>query len=154
MAGLVAAGVASLAAGQALDAMLMPINKNLWTPSYCLFINGWSLLLLAAFWWSMDGNGSAVLRERARHWLLPLTAFGMNALFLFVLSGLIARLLIAVRITQYHGGDVSLKALLFAPLSSPAIDPALASLAFAIVFDLAMFGVAWLMWRKRWFVKV
>ena len=55
---LFAAGIAALAAGLALDAALMPINKNLWTPSYCVFMTGWSLVAFAAFHALMDGTPS------------------------------------------------------------------------------------------------
>ena len=97
---------------------------------------------------------SALTAVNARRWLSPLTIYGMNALFLFALSGLVARMLGAVRIARDDGPAVSLKAWLFAPLARLPIDPALSSLAFAILFDLAMFAVAWWMWKKRWFVRV
>ncbi len=35
-----------------------------------------------------------------------------------------------------------------------SIDAANASLLFAVLFNLFMLGIAWLMWRQRWFVKV
>jgi predicted acyltransferase len=151
---MVAAGFVSLAAGLVLDALLMPINKNLWTPSYCLFMNGWALLVFAAFYWLIDGNGSVALRAQTRRWLSPLTIYGMNALFLFALSGFVARLLGAIRIVRDDGTAVSLKAWLYAPLARLPVDPAMSSLAFAILFDVAMFAVAWWMWKKRWFVSV
>jgi len=151
---MLVAGLASLAAGSVLDTALMPINKSLWTPSYCVFMNGWALLLFAAFYWLIDGNGSAVVRAQARRWLMPLSIYGMNALFLFALSGLVGRLLNAGRIARGDGTAVSLKTWLYAPLAALPIDPLLSSVIFAIAFDLAMFAVAWWMWKKRWFIKV
>jgi predicted acyltransferase len=147
---LLAAGMAALALGLALDALLMPINKNLWTPSYSVFMTGWSLVAFAAFHALMDGARSQVVREGARKALLPLTIFGMNALFLFALSGLVARVLGVVRVGEE---GPTLKAWLYAPLQSLPVAPENASLAYAAAFALVMFAVAWMMWRKEWFVK-
>jgi predicted acyltransferase len=140
---LLVAGIASLAAGLALDAVFMPINKNLWTPSYCIFMTGWSLVFLAAFHAAMDANPSKRSRDMARRAFLPLTIYGMNALFIFAFSGLVARVLVVAH----------LKAPLYAPFQSAFAEPVNASLAYAIAFDLAMFAVAWAMWKKKWFVK-
>ena len=146
---MLVAGVAAVVVGIVLDRMFMPINKNLWTPSYCVFMTGISLVALAAFHAAMDGASSARVRTLARRLALPLTILGMNALFIFAFSGLVGRLLASVRI---HGAP--LKAHLYSPISALPLAPETNSLLYAIAFWLAMFAVAWLMWRKRWFVKV
>ena len=134
---LLAGGVVALAAGLVLDAILMPINKNLWTPSYCVFMTGWSLVAFAGFHAAMDA------RSFGRRAFLPLTIYGMNALFIFAFSGFVARLLIM--------GDT--KRALYAPIQALPVSPEMASLLFAIAFDLAMFAVAWVMWKRGWFVR-
>jgi predicted acyltransferase len=151
--GLALAGIACLAAGLALEAVLMPINKNLWTPSYCIFTTGWSLLAFAAFFAVMDAAASAALRQASRRALLPLTIYGMNALFLFAFSGFVARLLVTIEVGGTPGNAALLKSWLFAPIQALPLSPENASLAFAIAFNAALFGVAWLMWKQRWFVK-
>ena len=148
------AGLACLWAGAILDATFMPINKSLWTVSYSLFMTGWALLVFSAFYWLIDGNDRPVLRERSQGLLLPLTIYGMNALFIFAFSGFIAKMLGFITFTQEAGGSVSLKGMLYAPLQALPIAPVNASLLFAILFNLAMFLIAWLMWKKQWFVKV
>ena len=142
-AALLGAGVAALAAGLALDAVLMPINKNLWTVSYCIFMTGWSLVVFAMFHAAMDGGPAIRARDAARRLLLPLTIYGMNALFIFAFSGFVGRLLVM-------GGA---KGALYAPFQALPLAPENASLAYAIAFDLVMFAVAWAMWKKKWFVK-
>ena len=77
----------------------------------------------------------------------PLVVFGMNALFIFALSGLVAKML-------HQGGALKLKAALYAPIVALGLAPVNASLLFAIGFVAAMYAVAWVMWKKRWFVKV
>jgi predicted acyltransferase len=145
--GLLLAGLAMLGLG-ALAGQLLPINKNLWTPSYAVFTGGWALVVLAGFQVALD-EAPAGFRERARQVCLPLTIYGMNALFLFVLSGLVGRLLQAWRV-----GPVSLKAWLFEWVARLPLTPLNASLVFAVLFNLGMFCCAWVMWRRRWFVKL
>ena len=133
---LLAAGVVVLVVGLCLD-LHMPINKNLWTPSYMVFMTGWSLVAYAAFHAAMDA------RTFGRRALLPLTIYGMNALFIFAFSGFVARLLVM--------GDT--KRVIYDPIKALPVSPEMASLIFAVGFNVAMFGVAWFMWRRRWFVK-
>ena len=52
--GLVALGAQCLVLGWLLDALGLPINKNLWTASFVLWAGGWSFLLLALFHWIFD----------------------------------------------------------------------------------------------------
>ena len=147
-------GLAFLWLGAILDATFMPINKSLWTVSFCIFMTGWALLIVSCFYWLMDANDSTGLREKTRKLFLPFTIYGMNALFIFALSGLIAKLLGAVKFTPDNGSATSLKGVLFAPMQSLPISPVNASLLFALLFNFAMFLVAWFMWKKKWFVKV
>ena len=147
--GLLLAGLLLLGLGAGLDAWFLPINKNLWTPSYGLFTGGWSCLFLAAFHGALD-EAPEPFRARARQFCLPLTIYGMNALFLFVGSGVVARLIQ----TLPAGHGLSIKEWLFQCLSTLPIRPENVSLLFALLFNLCMFAVAWLMWRRKWFVKV
>ena len=78
----------------------------------------------------------------------------MNALFIFAFSGLIAKLLGFIKFAQTGGGSMSLKGIIYSPLQALPISPVNASLLFAVLFNLAMFLVAWFMWKKKWFVKV
>jgi predicted acyltransferase len=149
-AGLLLAGLVFLGLGAWLGAAFIPLNKNLWTPSYAVFTAGWSLLFLAAFHALLDEAPPRVA-EASRKLFLPLTIYGMNALFLFVLSGIIGRLLGVLRVGPLR---VPLKEWLFELVSRLPLTPANASLAFAVLFNLAIFAVAWFMWRRKWFVKV
>lgn len=140
--------------GSMLDVLLMPINKPLWTVSYSVFMAGWALVVIAAFYWLMDACGVARVIDHARRLFLPFTIFGMNALFIFAFSGLVAKALFAVKLGDASGTAKSLKSHLYAPIAALPISPVNASLAFALLFSFAMFMVAWFMWKKQWFVKV
>lgn len=78
--GLVAAGVASLLVGY-LWSFNFPIIKVLWTSTFVLFAGGWSLLLLALFYWVIDVKG-------IRRWSFFFTVIGVNAITIYLVHQL------------------------------------------------------------------
>ena len=87
--GLSLAGLASVTLGW-LWGLVFPINKSLWTSSYVVYSAGWSLLILAACYEIVE-----VRRWRQIGW--PLQVMGVNAIALFVASGIAARILLVSR---------------------------------------------------------
>ena len=135
-AGLAVAGVAATALG-ALWGLWFPINKALWTSSYALFTGGLGALALAACYWLIEARGF-------RRWAMPFAWFGVNALALFFLSTLVAKLLIMIRV----GPEATrLHAWLFERLFAPWAAPLDASLAWALAYVLLWWGAMWLMFR-------
>ena len=123
-----------------------PINKNLWTSSYVVFTAGAALLVLAPMYWIIDVRGH-------RRWSRPLVAFGVNAISVYVLAGVVARLLIHIQVGVGEA-TVPLKRWLFDSFFAPWAPPHLASLAFAVVFVLLMWAVVELLYQRRIFIKV
>src|SRR5262252_7024952 len=82
---LAVAGIAGIAAGE-LWGLSFPINKSLWTSSYVMLTAGLALVILAACYWLIEIRGQ-------RRWATPFAVLGVNALLLFFLSTLVARLL-------------------------------------------------------------
>ncbi|MFZ6656779.1 acyltransferase family protein [Undibacterium sp. TJN19] len=148
------AGLACLAIGQILASWLMPVNKSLWTPSFAVFMTGWALIVFACFYWLLDASPAIHLKNRMIYLMHPFIMYGMNALFLFTLSGLIAKMLGFIHLPQTDGSQPSLHALLYAPIKALPVSAVNASLLFALLFNLTMLIIAWGMWKKRWFVKV
>lgn len=148
--GLVVAGLLCLWMGEILHAWLMPINKSLWTPSYVMSTTGWALLILSSFHWLLNAAPSQRLRVACARLAHPLVVFGVNALFLFVLAGLLAKALAFIK----PDGLLSLKALAYERLQRLGLDPVDTSLLYALGFVLLMWVVAWLMWRRQWFIRV
>lgn len=144
------AGLASLWLGEILHKGLMPINKNLWTPAYVFSTTGWALLIMGSFHGLLDGVSSQGLRRVCVHLAQPLVVFGVNALFLFVLAGLIAKALVFFK----PDGDRTLKAMILGPLQQIGLAPVDTSLLYAVGFVIMMWGLAWMMWARRWFVRV
>ncbi len=125
----------------------LPINKNLWTSSYAVFMAGWATVFCAGFYWLIDVRGW-------RRWAVPLEIYGLNAIVMFVLAGLVGRLLVLIKWSDAHGPAVTLKGWIYQGLFVPLASPVNASLLFALAFVIAHFVIAWAMWRRKWFVKI
>ena len=83
-----------------------PINKALWTSSYVLLAGGLAMLGLALSYWLID----------VQHYtwgVLPFVAFGVNAITVFFLSGLIPRIMNLIHITQPDGTELGSKEYLY-----------------------------------------
>lgn len=78
---LVAAGLGCLALGYGWG-LFMPINKSLWTSSFVLVTSGYSLLLLAFFYWLID-----VLKWQ--FWAKIFAVIGMNSIVIYLSGSLI-----------------------------------------------------------------
>ena len=124
-----------------------PMNKSLWTSSYVLVTSGIALLTLAACYWLIDLKGY-------KAWAKPFVIFGVNALPLFVFSGIVARMLGAFRVSGPDGQPVSLQKWIYENIFLSIAQPIDASLMYAITFILFWLFLMWLLYRKRIYVKV
>jgi predicted acyltransferase len=142
---LIAAGIGLVATGLAWNASF-PINKALWTSSYVLFTGGLAAVALAACSAWCDESSSSGWRARTSE---PFVALGRNAILLFVLSGLIGRLLVVVMIDPV--ARVSLKTWIYTNAFAPLAAPRNASLLFAMTNLVLLYALlAWLH-GKRWY---
>ncbi len=147
LSGLFIAGTLCLAAGLMWNE-LFPINKQLWTSSFVLYTNGLALLLLGLTYWAVDLRGW-------RTWAQPFVVFGSNALFVFVLSGLLAELLYTIRWANTAGGDaLTLKERMYDWGFTPYFSAINASLAFALVNVFFFLLLSWILYQRRIFIKV
>jgi len=143
--GVLRAGMALVLAGLVWN-VWFPINKNLWTSSYVLFSAGTGLILLAALYWVVD------LRGRRGPWLTPLLVYGTNAITVFVLSGLMTRVLGRIRV----GGDegTSLYGWIYQTLFRSWAGDYNGSLAFALSYVILWQALMTPLYRKRIFIKL
>jgi len=74
--GLLAAGVAGLILGYVWSRFFF-LSRNIWTSSFVVYAGGWSLLLLALFYWIVDVKGY-------RKWAFFLIVIGMNSITIWV----------------------------------------------------------------------
>jgi len=126
--------------------LALPINKYLWTSSYAVFMAGLAMVCFGVYYWLVDVQGW-------RKWAQPFAVYGMNAIALFVLSGVVGRIMLAVKIPASRESSINLQAWLFDTLFAPLASPMNASLLWAITYVVAFYLIAWGMYRKHWFVK-
>ncbi len=128
--GLAIAGAAGLVLGLVWG-IGFPIIKNIWTSSYVLVAGGWSLLLLALFYWIIDVRGY-------RRWAFFFTVIGLNPITIYVLR------------SQFNFGAITH---IFVRGFIDYLGPYK-----PFFFDLGTLAVAWLfllfLYRRKIFLKV
>jgi heparan-alpha-glucosaminide N-acetyltransferase len=141
--GLVAAGLALVVAGIALDPAILPgiestrwticpIVKRIWTPSYVLYSGGWAILGAALLYWIIDVR-------HCRRGTLPLVVVGMNSLVMYMLAALATRW---VRTTLHtHLGPTPF---------DWTFGPIVESVSVLVIFWL----ICWWLYRQRVFVRI
>ncbi|HYO63125.1 MAG TPA: heparan-alpha-glucosaminide N-acetyltransferase domain-containing protein [Pyrinomonadaceae bacterium] len=145
-AAMFAAGAAGVVLGWAWHHWF-PINKALWTSSFVLLTAGLALQLLALCYWLID-------IKNYRRWAKPFVVFGTNALAVFFLSGIFARLIGLIKLTRADGSRVPLQKAAYDSLFASWASPLNASLLYAVCFVLLWLGLMWILYRRRIFIKV
>jgi predicted acyltransferase len=124
---------------------LFPINKQLWTSSYVVFTAGWALLLLAACYETIE--------VRDWKWGRPFEIMGVNAIFLFVASGIVARILLKTHIGS-GGNAPTTYTWIYENWFLPWAGPLNGSLAFAVTAVLFWWLILYGMYRRGWAIKI
>lgn len=126
--------------------LIFPINKQLWTSSYVVYTAGWALLLLALCY-------ELIEVRKLKRLGFPLEVMGLNAIFLFVGSGLFARIL---NKTQIGVGEKapSTSAWIYNNLFASWAGAINGSLFFAITTVLFWWIILYAMYRRRLFLKL
>ena len=126
-----ALSAAFLLAGLTLS-IWVPLNKPLWSVSYVLYTAGWASFVLALLIYLIDFKGC----EKP---FFPFKALGMNALVLFVLSGLLMKMIWRYTgwdYTQIFGGSEFM------------------SLIFALLYMSFHLLIAVVLYRRKIFIKL
>ncbi|MGO9021383.1 MAG: acyltransferase family protein [Syntrophobacteraceae bacterium] len=146
VAGMVCAGLVLLIAGTILDSWL-PINKSIWTSTFSIFMAGVALVCLAFFHWSID------IADFSR-WAKPLIILGLNPITVYVLSELFDTTLRLLNVSMSKGQVIDCQTYMFKSLCVPIARSETASLIYGLLTLLFMYLIAWIMWRKRLFIKI
>ncbi len=144
--GLLAASVAALVIGSLWD-LLFPINKNLWTSSYVVFMGGMGGLIFGFFYWAIDLRGW-------KAWSKPFVVYGMNAIAVFVASGLLTKTLVRWRVPVEGGETTSMYSWIYTNVFASWLGPLNGSLAFAISYILFWLAIIWILYWRRIFIKI
>lgn len=115
----------------------LPLNKRIWSPTFVLVTCGLASMLLATLMYFID------MRDK-RKWCRFFVVFGVNPLFLYVLSEVLAIM----------AGSSGLKAQIYAAIHSVIPDACMASAFYALCFTLILGGIGYPLYRKRIYIKL
>lgn len=127
---LLIAGLALVLLGLAW-APAFPIIKKIWTSSYVLTAGGFSMMLVAVFYWIVDVKGRVA-------WAMPFTLIGMNPILIYMLSEIVD----FTKIGSYFLGGLARAA------------PAYGELIAAVGSLLVKFGLLYFLYRQKVFLRV
>ena len=127
--------------------MWFPMNKSIWTSSYVLYTGGLALQFLAVCYWFIDVKG-------VTWWAKPFQVYGLNAITVFFLSGIFAKILYLTKVSGPNGETVSVKHYIYLNYFASWLPPTDASLAMAITYVLIWLGLMWILYEKKIFIKV
>ncbi|MDP2413364.1 acyltransferase family protein [Daejeonella sp.] len=127
--------------------LCFPINKALWTSSFVLYAGGLATIGLALCYWLIDVQGY-------KKGTKPFVVYGVNAITVFFLSGLIPRILTMIKVNMPDGSTVNSREWMYQTFFSPYFSPINASLTGAVTFILIWLGILWWMYNKKIIIKV
>ncbi|MEX0609869.1 MAG: heparan-alpha-glucosaminide N-acetyltransferase domain-containing protein [Balneolaceae bacterium] len=125
---------------------IFPINKSIWTSSYTLFTGGQAMCIFGLCYYFIDVKE----KQKFTNWGV---AFGINAITVFFLSGIIARTFNMITFS-FRGDEISLKAWLFEYVFNSVNSPINASILYAITWIFLFYLLAVWMKKKNIIVKV
>lgn len=152
--GLFVAGCVLIVTGLAWG-MFFPLNKKIWTSSYTIYTTGLATLVLCVLIYLIE------FKNIKGAWTRFFDVFGKNALFIFVLSGVLPRLMGLIRIN--NGVNDLGKPKYLNPFSwfyehvctlILPLEPKFGSFIYALCFIAMMWFFAWLLDKKKIYIKV
>lgn len=118
--------------------LFFPMNKNLWTSSYVLFTSGWAFMALATCILLVDIHGYDRIAKFG-------VIYGSNAITVYVLAGMLPTVT-----TTWFG----LSGSFFNGLVETGLDPRMASWLWAILYMFICYIPAYILYKKKIFIKV
>jgi predicted acyltransferase len=125
----------------------LPINKNLWTSSYSVFMAGMAMNIFAFCYWLIDVKGY-------KGWTKPFQIYGLNAISMFAIAGIIGRLTTTIQWAGPDGNPISFKTWYYQILFVPIGDPMFASFLHSVAFMLGLYLIAYVMYKYNIILKV
>jgi predicted acyltransferase len=112
-----------------------------------VFTAGMALLIFGLFYWTIDVRGW-------RTWSKPFVVYGMNAIAVFVASGLMTKTLVRWRIPIEGGETTSAYSWIYQNVFASWAGPLNGSLAFAISYILFWLAIIWILYWRKIFIKI
>jgi predicted acyltransferase len=150
---LLLTGVVLVFAGYIWD-FSFPINKKIWTSSYVVYTSGLAMITLSVFIYFIE------FKHAAGKWSYFFEVFGKNPLFIFVLSGFLPRVIALLRWEDHineQGEKVYTSSLPWFyehVCKNIYSDPRIGSLLYALCFIAFMAILAYILDKKKIYIKV
>lgn len=158
--GLFAAACVLIFTGFCWD-MVFPINKKIWTSSYTIYTTGLATLILSLMIYLIEFKNTPQHPVGPGIWSRFFDVFGKNALFIFAMSALLPKGLALIRIPNGFTIDGKPKFLtpfawFYEHLCKPIFPslPNIGSLIYALCFITMMWFFAWLLDKKKIYIRV
>lgn len=126
--------------------LIVPLNKILWTSSFAVYTAGWSCLVFLLFYWVIE------VRKLSRLGF-PFVVYGMNAITLYVATGLFVRWVMLSWKVPWEGTMTSLTGYFYRTFASFA-GPSLGSLTYSTMIILLGWLLCYWMYHRKLFLKV
>lgn len=127
--------------------IVFPINKPLWTSSYVLYTAGLGMIVLALIYIIAD-------IANVRFWGVPFLIFGTNALFAYFLAGIWTRMMLYVIKIGEGEEKVSFYTWFYEKVCVPVAGNLNGSLMFALIQVLLVWLIAFILYRKKIYIRL
>jgi predicted acyltransferase len=134
-------GFFAFAAGYMWD-YIFPLNKNIWTSSFVLVTSGLAAMVLAISMFFVDIRGH-------NRYIKPGIVFGSNAIAVYVLADVWGQFFYNIK---YFGSSLNVHFMRMFETMGWSLK--LGSLLFAVLFICFNYIPAWILYRKRIFIKL
>jgi predicted acyltransferase len=114
-----------------------PVIKKIWTSSYVLLTSGWAFIVFASLIWLID-------IKNIRQGTLPWIIFGSNAIAIYFMADVFETIFLW---TGLHDAFMN-------GLQDHGMPTINASLLWAVFSVLVCYLVAWLMYKRKLFIKL
>jgi predicted acyltransferase len=138
-------GIAAVGLGYLWN-MIFPINKPLWTSSYVLFTAGLAMCVFSLVYLVADVFKFQVIGAFFK-------VFGTNAMFSYFIAGIWIKMLLFIKI-QSSTEQVTLYRWFFEKVCAPVAGNFNGSLMFAVIQMMLIWSVAFILYRKKVFIRL
>lgn len=132
-------------AGLALS-FYIPFNKNIWSPTFVLFSSFTSIAALVVLTW-------VVTPSTKSKWCTYFEAFGVNALFLYLLGEFISAITETIVVNLDNRTDC-VKGFIFNTFREATANPYIASILYSAIFLIVFLIIGMQLYKRRIFIKL
>lgn len=123
-----------------------PISKKIWTPTFVLVTCGLASSFLALLVWIIDVKGY-------KAWSRFFESFGVNPLFIYVLSDVLA-IASGIILISYQGSTIDLSGYIYNAILQPVFGIYSGSLAYSLLFVLVCWAAGYILYKRKIYIKI